>query len=131
MAQEIGGSCVFTPGSYVVSYDVLDASASCTDTDALPDEYLTVTDQGTLVGTAAEETPAGCADGTPLVEGCFVAFDRNCTTETSNGLVEAIVGTQFDYAAGEGQITLTGRLYSGTTLIDACVINMEATIQRR
>jgi hypothetical protein len=131
MAEEIGGVCVFTPGSYVASYRVLDATSSCGDTEAFPDEFITVTDDGTLVSTGDGSAPAGCADGNAVVRGCFVAFDRVCTEQTASGTLDATIGFQFWYDDGEGEVTFTGRLYSGSTLIDACVINLGATIQRR
>lgn len=131
MAEEVGGQCVFTPGSYVINYDVLGATESCRDTEALPDEYITVTDDGTFVGTASEEVPAGCAMENTVVRGCFVAFDILCSEDTLEGRLESTVGFQFWYDDGNGQVTYTGRLYAGSTLLDACVINLEATVLRR
>jgi hypothetical protein len=130
MAEEVGGSCVFTPGEYVATYEVTDASSTCGDIDPLPNEYLTVTDDGTLVGTSEGAAP-GCVDGEPTVRGCFVAFNRVCTQDTVEGRLEATVGAQFWYDDGEGQVTLTARLYSGATLLDSCTVSMDATVERR
>jgi hypothetical protein len=129
MAIEVDGACIFNPGTYVVTYRVLGATASCGTVSPLVDEYITISDGGSILG--ATEVPPGCADSEPLVEGCFVAFDRNCSNETAIGRLESNVDFQFEYAEGSGLVTLTGRLYSGETLLDVCNITQEATISRR
>lgn len=129
MAEEVNGECVFTPGSYVASYEVLDASSSCADFEPLADEYLTVTDSGSMV--ARSQIQAGCTDGAPIVDGCFVGFNRSCVHATSGGRLEVEVVFQFDYAEGSGIIDLSSSIYSGALLLDSCDVTQEATIRRR
>jgi hypothetical protein len=129
MAQEVGGTCVFTPGAYVVSYDVIDASESCGDVEAYQDEFLTVGNSGTLVSTGAG-APQSCTDGAPAVDGCFVAFTRSCDIPVSGGHTVASIEFQYDYAEGDGHVRTSMRILSGETLIGACNVNEQATIQR-
>lgn len=129
MAEEVGGECVFTPGSYVASYEVLSASSSCADFEPLADEYVTVTESGSMV--SRNQVPAGCTDGPPVVDGCFVGFNRSCVHATSGGVLEVDIVFQFDYEEGSGIIDLSSSVYSGAVLLDTCDVTQEATIRRR
>jgi hypothetical protein len=131
MAKEVGGACLFTPGSYVVSYHIIDASEVCGDIEATPNEYLTVLNDGTLVGTGAEAADT-CVDGPAVVDGCYLAFNRACEFTVDGGHVTTTGGFEYDYADGTGTSTLSIRLYYGTnTLPTTCNVSQEATINRR
>jgi hypothetical protein len=129
MANEVNGECVFKPGSYVATYDVLDASASCEDMEPLPDEYMTITDGRAFAGRSS--TPEGCVDGDFIVEGCFVGFERSCAHTTSSGRLTVDVVFEFDYEKGTGIVDMHSSLYSGSILIDTCLATQSATIRPR
>lgn len=130
LAREVPGACLLIPGNYVLHYEVLDTTASCEGIEALADEYITVTKDQIFTG-APPEALAGCVNGEPAVDGCFSAYQRDCSMETPGGRAQSTLLVQIDYAEGKGQVRLTGLLYSGTVLLDSCVVNMAAEIHAR
>lgn len=130
IAQEIGGSCVFTPGDYVLSYAVLDTTPSCEGFEAFPDEYVSITSPTELV-LPAGVPPMGCVDTPVNLRGCFAAVSRECSTQTVDGLAQIQLLFQLWLDDGEGVVRFDARLFSGPVLLDACTVNLEVTIRPR
>lgn len=129
MAREVGGQCVFTPGSYVMSYALTNPpSYPCNAMEAWNDEELTVQSDGTFVSPVAGQ---GCTDTARVATGCLVSFDRTCDVPIMNGRAVLQGDLQYDYAGGDGAVALNLQVYSGTTLLGTCAVNMEASIERR
>lgn len=131
MAEEVNGVCRYTPGEYVITHRVQQATSICRDMEPLADEYVTITNDRTLVSTSGGGgTPTNCVEGRPVVDGCYVAMNRNCLFPTSFGHLDIDVGIQMDYAAGGGQVTYEVLVYSGEFLREACTISMSRTVHR-
>jgi hypothetical protein len=133
MAEEVGGRCVFTPGSYVISYEIVEISDSCGDLDPAPTEYLTVLNDGTILGAGAD-APDGCVDTEPVRSGCHSTFNRACELLISGHRVTSTSAYEYDYADGTGNSTLQLRIYSGPAsddLIAVCNETELATMRQR
>jgi len=127
IAREVDGECVFDPGSYVVSYRVIDST--CDGAQPLPNEYMTVSDSGDTLGRGVP--PSDCIDSNVETDGCFVAYERDCAVSTIDGDVEVQARFEFDFADGSGVVSVRASLYSGSTLLEMCAVNQGASIRER
>lgn len=131
MAKEVGGTCAFIPGQYVLSYEVRGTSGCEGDIEPLSNEYVTILSDGTPVstGSAGDES---CVDSADVSEGCFVAFSRHCEGQVLGGYAVVDGDYEFEFDRGTGNVAVTVRGYTSTgAMMYGCSADMEATIRRR
>lgn len=129
MAFEVNGDCTFNPGSYVIKYQVLDSTSGCDGMESLPNEYLTLTSDSEITGDTT--TPDGCTDSDPQVDGCFLAYYRDCTIPTDQGTVKLHMAMDFDFSEESGTVQATAGVYIGAALQSSCAFSQEAKMSRR
>ena len=89
-----------------------------------------MTDSGRAPGDGS--APSGCVDSNASVDGCAVAFTRECASEDLLGSTADVQGSyQLDFDRRTGSVQISIGLYDGTVLLDSCTARQNVNITRR